>query len=89
MKCLNFYLEATREISTTPEPIPYYKSRYFMIWNMDLPEGLEYNRVYETRVEGKIIKKTYIPLIGYHIEEDQPMLYRKALYRAKCILGLR
>ena len=89
MKCLNTYLEATREISTTPEPIPYYKSRYFMIWNMDLPEGLEYNRLYETRVEGKIIKKTYIPLIGYHIEEDQPMLYRNAINRAKSILGLR
>jgi len=89
MKTLNHYLEATKEISTTGEYIPDYRRKYFMVWNADLPEGIEYNQIYESIVEGRVIKKTYIPLIGYEVEEDQPTLYRNAILRAKSILGLR
>jgi hypothetical protein len=89
MKTLNHYLEATKEISTIGEYIPDYRRKYFMVWNADLPEGIEYNQIYESIVEGRVIKKTYIPLIGYELEEDQPTLYRNAILRAKSILGLR
>lgn len=88
MKSSNHYLEGTREISTTGEYIPEYRSRYFMLWNADLPKGLEYNQVYEKKTNGKIIKRVYIPLIGYEKEEDQPVIYRNAMRRARFLLGL-
>lgn len=88
MKSNNHYLEATREICTTGEYIPEYRRRYFMIWNADLPKGFEYNRVYEKKVEGKIIRRVNIRLIGYEVEENQPKLYNNAMQRAKFLLGL-
>lgn len=89
MRSTNHYLEGTKVISTTGEYIPEYRSKYFMIWNADLPEGIEYNHVYEKKVEGRIIKEVYIPLIGYEKEEDQPRIYAVAMRRAKFLLGVR
>jgi hypothetical protein len=78
-------LEATREIPINGQYIPNYKRQYFMLWK-DLPTKAVYGKVYQKRLEDRIIRKVFIELVGYEDESKQTQIYWNAIGRAKYLL---
>lgn len=85
---IEHFFEATKVIPTDGQYIPEYRRRYFMVWKAELPKPFEYNKVYEKREEDKILRRVYLPLIGYEDESKQEKLYWNAMRTARSILGL-